>query len=64
MRTHLLLILALLAAATPAFACRYTGTNAEAEQSTAFVIPDEGEAIFTRHGFITYPGETYAEIKP
>ena len=36
----------------------------EAEQFTAFVISEEGKEIFTRHGFITYPNETYADVKP
>ena len=36
----------------------------EAEQFTTLVISDEGKEIFTRHGFITYPSETYADVKP
>ncbi|MDK2916609.1 molybdate ABC transporter substrate-binding protein [Methanoculleus sp. DTU007] len=36
----------------------------EAEQFTAFVISDEGKEIFTRHGFVTYPSDTYADVKP
>ena len=38
--------------------------TAEAEQFTAFVASEEGKAIFTRHGFITYPSDTYAGVKP
>lgn len=36
----------------------------EAEQFTAFVASEEGKTIFTRHGFVTYPSETYADVKP
>lgn len=36
----------------------------EAEQFTAFVTSDEGKAIFTKHGFVTYPSDTYADVKP
>ncbi|MCK9308079.1 MAG: molybdate ABC transporter substrate-binding protein [Methanoculleus sp.] len=36
----------------------------EAAQFTAFVVSDEGKAIFTKHGFATYPSETYANVKP
>lgn len=36
----------------------------EAEQFTAFVISDEGKEIFTRYGFVTYPSDTYADVKP
>ncbi|WP_292365690.1 MULTISPECIES: molybdate ABC transporter substrate-binding protein [unclassified Methanoculleus] len=36
----------------------------EAEQFTAFVTSNEGKAIFTRHGFVTYPSDTYADVKP
>ncbi|WP_292728965.1 molybdate ABC transporter substrate-binding protein [Methanoculleus sp.] len=36
----------------------------EAEQFTAFVASEEGKAIFTSHGFITYPNETYTGVKP
>ncbi|KLK88185.1 molybdenum ABC transporter substrate-binding protein [Methanoculleus sediminis] len=38
--------------------------STEAEQFTAFVISEEGKEIFTRHGFITYPSETYTDLKP
>jgi molybdate transport system substrate-binding protein len=36
----------------------------EAEQFIAFVASEEGRAIFTRHGFVTYPNDTYAGVKP
>ncbi|MCK8519126.1 molybdate ABC transporter substrate-binding protein [Methanoculleus sp. 7T] len=36
----------------------------EAEQFTAFVVSDEGKAIFARHGFTTYPSDTYANVRP
>ncbi|MDK2890053.1 MAG: molybdate transport system substrate-binding protein [Methanoculleus sp.] len=36
----------------------------EAEQFTAFVVSDEGKEIFTRHGFVTYPSDAYADVKP
>jgi len=36
----------------------------EAEQFTAFVTSEEGKAIFARHGFTTYPSETFPNVKP
>lgn len=36
----------------------------EAEQFVAFVASDEGKVIFAKHGFVTYPSDAYADVKP
>ena len=49
---------------TPIGATTFSKNTDAANQFVSFVASDDGKAIFAKHGFVTYPNATYANVTP
>ena len=49
---------------TPIGATTFSQNTDAANQFVSFVASDDGKAIFAKHGFVTYPNATYANVTP
>jgi molybdate transport system substrate-binding protein len=49
---------------TPIGATTFSKNTDAANQVVSFVASDDGKAIFAKHGFVTYPNATYANVTP
>ena len=49
---------------TPIGATTFSKNTDAANQFVNFVASDDGKAIFAKHGFVTYPNATYANVTP
>ena len=49
---------------TPIGATTFSKNTDAANQFVSFVASDDGKALFAKHGFVTYPNATYANVTP
>ena len=49
---------------TPIGTTTFSKNTDAANQFVSFVASDDGKALFAKHGFVTYPNATYANVTP